>query len=81
MRVEDDIESKTFSFEDLDDVTQNTHCNDKDYSDYMNISELILENIVFVNEKTVFPRGLINDRTRNTLIDRHKHNLFHIKGI
>ena len=47
----------------------------------MNISELIPENMVFMNDKTLVPEGLLNERTHDTLIERHKHSSFHIKGI
>ena len=78
---EDEIESKTILFEDLGDFKQNTHCN-KDYSsDDVNISELIPDNMVFMNDKTLVPEGLLNERTHDTLIERHEHSSFHIKGI
>ena len=70
---EDEIESKTIIFEDLGDFKQNTQFNEDYYSDDINISELIPENIVFMNEKTLVPEGLLNERTHDTLIERRTH--------
>ena len=78
---EDEIESKTILFEDLGDFKQNTHCNTDYSSDDMNTSELIPENMVFMNDKTLVPEGLLNERAHDTLTERHKHSSFHIKGI
>ena len=50
-------------------------------SDDMNISELIPENMVFMNDKTLVPEGLPNERTHDTLIEIHTHSSFHIKEI
>ena len=78
---EDEIESKTIFFKDLDDFKQNTHCNEDYSTDDMNISELIKENMVFMNEKALAPKGLLNEITHDTLIERHTYSSFHIKGI
>ena len=78
---EDEIESKTILVEDLGDFKQNTNCNEDYSSEVMNISELIPENMVFMNDKTLVPEGLHNERTHDTLIERHKNSSFHIKGI
>ena len=56
---EGDIESKITSFEDLGDFQKNTHCNEHNSRDDMNISELIPENIVFINGKSKFPKDYI----------------------
>ena len=57
MSVEDGIESKTISCEVLGDFTQNSYCNDNDSIDYMNISEMIPENMLFINDRTLIPEG------------------------
>jgi len=75
---DDEIESKTVLFEDLGDLKQNTHCNENYSSDDMN---MIPENMVFMNDNTLVPEGKLNERTHDTLIERHKHSSFHIKGI
>ena len=76
----DEIESKTILFEDLGNFKQNTHCNEDYSSDDINISELIPENMVFMNDKTLVSEGLINERTHDTLIEMHKHSSFHTRG-
>ena len=47
----------------------------------MNISELIPENMVFVNDKPLFTEGLLHERTHDILIERHIHSSLIIKGI
>ena len=68
-----EIESKTIVFEGLGDFKQNTHCNEDYSSDDINISELIPGNMVFINDKTLVPKGLLNERTNDTLIERGFH--------
>ena len=67
---EDEIESKTISFKDLGDFKQNRHCNENYSSDDMNISELIPENMVFIDHKILVTKGILNERTHDTYILR-----------
>ena len=56
---EDKIETRII-FEDLGNFKQNTHCNGNDSSDDMNTSELIPQNMMFINDNTPVPEVILN---------------------
>ena len=81
VRGEDDIESKTTYIEDLGESLQYGCDNESDCDEEIDPEKFIPQNMAFTNNKALDFQRESNEATHLTLIGRHKHQQFHIKGI
>ena len=80
VRGEDDIESKTTYIEDLGESLQYGCDNESDCDEEIDPEKFIPQNMALTNNKALDFLRDSNEGTHLTLIGRHKHQQFHIKG-